>query len=64
MCREKTTKEIFAMKILKKDLIVAKDQITNTMTENRVLRSSKHPFITVSVLCKCFCLIMCVLHIV
>ena len=36
------------MKILKKDVIVAKDEITHTMTENRVLQMTKHPFLTVS----------------
>ena len=48
LCREKSTDEIFAMKILKKDVIVAKDEITHTLTENRVLQSTKHPFLTVS----------------
>uniref|UniRef100_A0A1X7UYV0 non-specific serine/threonine protein kinase n=1 Tax=Amphimedon queenslandica TaxID=400682 RepID=A0A1X7UYV0_AMPQE len=46
LCREKSTDEIFAMKILKKDVIVAKDEITHTLTENRVLQSTKHPFLT------------------
>lgn len=48
MCRDKVTKEVFAMKILKKDVIVAKDEIAHTLTENRVLQSTKHPFLTVS----------------
>ena len=48
LCREKLTSEIFAMKILKKDVIVAKDEIAHTLTENRVLQSTKHPFLTVS----------------
>ena len=48
MCKEKTTGEILAMKILKKDTIVAKDEITHTVTERKVLQmTSSHPFLTV-----------------
>jgi len=46
MCRDKETGEIMAMKILKKDVIVAKDEIAHTLTENRVLQLTKHPFLT------------------
>lgn len=46
LCRDKETNQLYAMKILKKDVIVAKDEITHTMTENRVLQSMKHPFLT------------------
>lgn len=35
------------MKILKKDVIVAKDEISHTLTENRVLQMTTHPFLTV-----------------
>ena len=48
LCRDKISKEVFAMKILKKDVIVAKDEIAHTLTENRVLQSTKHPFLTVT----------------
>ena len=48
MCKEKETGEIMAMKILKKDVIVAKDEIAHTLTENRVLQMTNHPFLTVS----------------
>ena len=48
MCREKATGDIMAMKILKKDVIVAKDEIAHTLTENRVLQMTNHPFLTVS----------------
>lgn len=47
MCRDKLTGEVMAMKILKKDVIVAKDEIAHTLTENRVLQMAKHPFLTV-----------------
>ncbi|CAI8038472.1 RAC-beta serine/threonine-protein kinase A [Geodia barretti] len=47
MCKEKTTGEILAMKILKKGMIVAKDEITHTVTERKVLQmTSSHPFLT------------------
>ena len=48
LCRDKSTGEVMAMKILKKDVIVAKDEIAHTLTENRVLQMTKHPFLTVS----------------
>ena len=48
MCKEKATGEVMAMKILKKDVIVAKDEIAHTLTENRVLQMTNHPFLTVS----------------
>lgn len=48
MCKEKATGDIYAMKILKKDVIVAKDEIAHTLTENRVLQMANHPFLTVS----------------
>ena len=47
MCKDKSTGEIMAMKILKKDVIVAKDEISHTLTENRVLQMTTHPFLTV-----------------
>lgn len=46
MCKEKATNDIYAMKILKKDVIVAKDEIAHTLTENRVLQMTNHPFLT------------------
>lgn len=46
MCKEKETGAIMAMKILKKDVIVAKDEIAHTLTENRVLQMTNHPFLT------------------
>jgi RAC serine/threonine-protein kinase len=47
LCREKSTKRLYAMKLLKKSLIIAKNEIVHTQTENKVMRSLKdHPFIT------------------
>lgn len=50
LCREKSTDILYAIKILKKEVIIQKDEIKHTLTENRVLRTTKHPFIIVSVL--------------
>lgn len=50
MCKDKETGDIMAMKILKKDVIVAKDEIAHTLTENRVLQMTNHPFLTVNVI--------------
>lgn len=49
MCKEKASGDVMAMKILKKDVIVAKDEISHTLTENRVLQMTTHPFLTVCV---------------
>eukprot|EP00049_Salpingoeca_infusionum_P017562 m.353468 g.353468 ORF g.353468 m.353468 type:complete len:471 (+) comp16770_c0_seq1:146-1558(+) len=44
--REKTTGELFAIKILKKEVILEKEEVGHTMTENTVLQSTDHPFLT------------------
>lgn len=41
--KEKATGRYYAMKILKKEVIVAKDEVAHTLTENRVLQNSRHP---------------------
>ncbi|EDV19626.1 uncharacterized protein TRIADDRAFT_51134 [Trichoplax adhaerens] len=46
LAREKASGEIFAVKILKKEVIVAKDEVAHTLTENRVLQNCRHPFLT------------------
>lgn len=46
LCREHSTKRLCAMKILKKSLIIEKNEITHTETENKIMRNMKHPFIT------------------
>lgn len=54
LCREKATATLYAIKILKKEVIIQKDEVQHTLTENRVLRSTSHPFIIVSfVFCCC-----------
>ena len=48
MCKEKATGEILAMKIHKKDLVVAQENITYTLTEKRVLHNlERNPFLLV-----------------
>lgn len=50
LCREKSTSILYAIKILKKEVIIQKDEVNHTLTENRVLRSTRHPFIIVSLM--------------
>ncbi|XP_075232869.1 AKT serine/threonine protein kinase [Lycorma delicatula] len=45
LCREKTTSRLYAIKILKKEVIIQKDEVAHTLTENRVLRTTSHPFL-------------------
>jgi len=46
LAKEKATGENWAIKVLKKDVILAKDEVAHTMTENAVLQSTVHPFLT------------------
>jgi len=46
LAKEKATGELWAIKVLKKDVILAKDEVAHTMTENAVLQSTVHPFLT------------------
>lgn len=45
LVRHKSTQKLFAMKVLKKQLIREKNQVEHTLTERRVLEKVKHPFI-------------------
>ncbi|XP_064489532.1 RAC serine/threonine-protein kinase-like [Ornithodoros turicata] len=45
LCREKATGALYAIKILKKKVVIDKDEVAHTLTENRVLRSTSHPFL-------------------
>ncbi|XP_053202922.1 RAC serine/threonine-protein kinase-like [Panonychus citri] len=45
LCQEKASRMLYAMKVLKKEVIIAKDEVTHTLTENRVLKNTKHPFL-------------------
>ncbi|PAA54572.1 hypothetical protein BOX15_Mlig033704g2 [Macrostomum lignano] len=46
LCREKASSNLFAIKILKKSVLIEKDEVIHTMTENRVLQTCRHPFLT------------------
>ncbi|XP_032678954.1 RAC-beta serine/threonine-protein kinase B [Odontomachus brunneus] len=45
LCREKATGHLYAIKILRKEVIIRKDEVAHTLTENRVLRTTSHPFL-------------------
>ncbi|XP_070768090.1 RAC-gamma serine/threonine-protein kinase isoform X3 [Enoplosus armatus] len=46
LVREKASGTYYAMKILKKEVIIAKDEVAHTLTESRVLKNTRHPFLT------------------
>ncbi|CAF3809462.1 unnamed protein product, partial [Rotaria magnacalcarata] len=46
LCRERTTQRIFAMKMLRKSLVITNNEVVHTMDENKILRHIRHPFIT------------------
>ena len=41
----KNTGELYAMKAIKKDILIDSDQIKNTVLEKKILQSIKHPFL-------------------
>ncbi|KAI9577510.1 hypothetical protein GQX74_004972 [Glossina fuscipes] len=45
LCREKATAKLYAIKILKKEVIIQKDEVAHTLTESRVLQTTNHPFL-------------------
>ena len=45
LCRERESGTLYAMKILKKTMVYDKNEVEHTLTENRVLRTIRHPFI-------------------
>ena len=45
------TKEIFAMKSLKKDVLIDQDQIENTLLEKKILQNFEHPFLVSLIFC-------------
>uniref|UniRef100_A0A8C6T0Z5 non-specific serine/threonine protein kinase n=1 Tax=Neogobius melanostomus TaxID=47308 RepID=A0A8C6T0Z5_9GOBI len=46
LVKEKASGVYYAMKILRKDVIIAKDEVAHTVTESRVLQNTRHPFLT------------------
>jgi serum/glucocorticoid-regulated kinase 2 len=45
LCEKKDTKEIFAVKSLRKEDIIAKDHIDYIKTERKILEQTHHPFL-------------------
>lgn len=45
LVRSKTTKQVFAMKVLKKKYVLEKNQEKNIMTEKNILSELDHPFL-------------------
>uniref|UniRef100_A0A1I7XKX3 Protein kinase domain-containing protein n=1 Tax=Heterorhabditis bacteriophora TaxID=37862 RepID=A0A1I7XKX3_HETBA len=47
--------KLYAIKILKKEVIIAREEVAHTLTENRVLQRCKHPFLTLKLhMCNAF----------
>ena len=47
----KPTKEVYAMKSLKKDVLLDQDQVESTLLEKKILESLDHPFLVGMVFC-------------
>lgn len=45
LSREKSTGCLYAVKILKKHVIISQNEVSHTLTESRVLRTTNHPFL-------------------
>ncbi len=47
LAEKKSTGEYFAIKVLKKDVIIQDDDVESTLTERRILAlSANHPYLT------------------
>ena len=63
LCREKKSGSLYAIKVLKKEEIIGKGEVVHTLTENRVLQGTKHPFLIVSKANLGFCDICATAHV-
>ena len=45
LCEKKDSKEVFAIKLLRKDHIIAKDHLDYLKTERQILEKINHPFL-------------------
>jgi len=43
--RHKGTREVFAMKVLRKDMIIKENMVSHTKSEKQILQDMRHPFI-------------------
>ena len=46
LVRKKGTTDIYAMKVLKKEAAIRRNQVTHTKTETHILKQIRHPFLT------------------
>ena len=46
LVRKKGTTDIYAMKVLKKEAVIRRNQVTHTKTETHILKQIRHPFLT------------------
>ena len=46
LAKKKDDKKVFAIKVLKKSMVLAKNEFFHTLTENSVLAKCAHPFLT------------------
>jgi len=46
LVRKKGSTEIYAMKVLKKEAVVRRNQVAHTKTERHILKQIRHPFLT------------------
>ena len=46
LVRKKNTDDIYAMKVLKKEAVVRRNQVVHTKTETTILKQIRHPFLT------------------
>ncbi|XP_055340112.1 RAC-gamma serine/threonine-protein kinase-like [Paramacrobiotus metropolitanus] len=44
--KERSSGKLYAVKMLRKEVIISKDEVEHTLTERRVLQSTRHPFLT------------------
>ncbi len=46
LVRKKGGTEVYAMKVLKKEAVVRRNQVAHTKTETHILKQIRHPFLT------------------
>lgn len=46
LAKQKATNDVYAIKVLKKSMVLEKDELAHTLTENNVLGKCSHPFLT------------------